>query len=132
GLPAAPDPIGENLMQVHGTGHLFTILTQTEFPLGIITLMTDAEFCLRDESVGAGLLWHARGYWGKVDEELQRSNDEALESGGPVMSLFISEPLKIPFRIITDGDRRNTFVMLDSEYPDFAAGDVGPLFGDKG
>ena len=48
------------------------------------------------------------------------------------MSFFVSEPLEIRFRIITEADRRTTYVMLEEEYPEYEAGRVGSLFGDEG
>lgn len=119
-------------MRLLRDGPFFTFLTHSRFPLGIITLMADAEFCLTDEAVGGGLFRHAMGDWGKADEEVQRANDEALREGGPVMSLFVSEPLNRKFRIITEADRRNTYVMLEGEYPEYEAGRVGPPFRDEG
>jgi hypothetical protein len=119
-------------MKVHMDGPFFTFLTHSQFPLGIIVLMPDVEFCLSDGTVGEALLRHAKGYWGQVDEDLGRANDEALESGGVIMSFWKRLSPEYPFRIITDADRRTTYVMLESEYPEFEAGRVGTLFGDGG
>jgi hypothetical protein len=113
-------------------GPFFTFLTHSRFPLGIIVLMPEVEFCLGHEAVAEGLYNHAMGYWGQVDGELERANDEALREGVPVMSLWRRLSRETPFRIITEADRRNTFVMLESEYPEYEAGRVGTLGRDNG
>ena len=118
-------------MRVHMDGPFFTFLTHSRFPLGIIVLMPEVEFCLGDGTVGEALLCHAMGYWGQVDEDLVRANDEALREGGPVMSLWRRLSPETPFRIITEADRRTTYVMLESEYPAYEAGRVGTLYDDE-
>ena len=48
-------------MKVHMDGPFFTFLTQSRYPLGIIVLMPEVEFCLGDGTVGEALLCHAMG-----------------------------------------------------------------------
>jgi hypothetical protein len=132
GRAAAPDPIGDDFMKVHMDGPFFTFLTQSRYPLGIIVLMPEVESLLDDGTVGEALLCHAMGYWGQVDDDLERANDEALKEGGPLMSLWRRLARETPFRIITEADRRNTFVMLESEYPEYEAGRVCTLGRDDG
>lgn len=110
-------------------GKFFAILTDSRLPLGIIVLMPEAELCLGDGTVGEALLCHAMGYWGQVDADLERANDAAVRDGGPVMSHWRRLSPETPFRIITEADRWATYVMLDSEYPEFHAGVAGTLLG---
>lgn len=102
----------------------FGILTRSIVPIGIVMLLDDVELCLTPAGIGYGLFRHAMGDWGEVEDESWRLNDEALSQGGPVASLFTSPPSNIFFRIGTEGDRRNTFVLLDSNYPAFEAGRI--------
>ena len=118
-------------MTVYMDGSSFTILRHSRLPLGIIVLMPEAELSLGHRTVGEGLYNHAMGYWGQVEDDLERANDEALREGGPVMSLWRRLSPEAPFRIITEADRRTTYVMLESEYPKYEAGRVGTLCDDE-
>ena len=111
-------------MRIKADGPFFSILTQSAFPLGIITLTCDAEFCLTREAVGLGIYRHAMGDWGEAGEETRFANDSALGEGGPLVSVFTAEPLKVRFRVVTDADRENTLVMLESELPEYEPGAI--------
>lgn len=119
-------------MKVHREGPFFTLLTHSQFPLGIIVLMPWVEFRLTHETVGEALYNHAMGYWGQVDADLERANDEAVNSGGSLMSLWKRLSPETPFRIVTEADRQATYVMLEEEYPEYEAGRVQSLSGDEG
>jgi hypothetical protein len=97
----------------------FGILTRSLVPIGTVTLLDDVELRLTAEAIGFGLYRHAMGDWGKVGKEMSRTNQKALEGRDSVVSVFMAPPSDTPFRVVTEGDRQNTFVMLESDYPAF-------------
>lgn len=67
-----------------------------------------------DERISA-LTRHHGGDWGDVCEDDWESNNDALESGGRLLSTFKSKD-GVPFWIITESDRRVTKFLLPEEY----------------
>ncbi|MGR5448520.1 type I restriction endonuclease subunit M [Vibrio sp. PNB22_3_1] len=57
---------------------------------------------------------HATGDWGQICEEDAETNNEALASGGRLMSVYSYGQTKIWF--ITESDRSVTTMLLPSDY----------------
>ncbi len=58
---------------------------------------------------------HRSGDWGEVDPEDWQANNEALSSGGRLLSAYtIGEGVRV--WIITEADRSSTCVLLPEEY----------------
>ena len=86
---------------------------------GVIAEMKDIygfqEFC-------SGCLMRHRSYdWGDIDEEDKASNDEAVESGGRIISAYIlPRYFCIAYTdriwIITEADRSQTTILFPYEY----------------
>ena len=58
---------------------------------------------------------HARGDWGVVSENDKAANEEALVTGGRILSAY-TDRNGIKFWIITEWDRSATTILLPSEY----------------
>ena len=58
---------------------------------------------------------HSSGNWGDVCSEDKQANDEALKSGGRILSAFSSDD-GVKFWVITEADRSATTLLLPSEY----------------
>ena len=58
---------------------------------------------------------HHNGDWGEVDQEDKKTNDDALQLGNRVLSVYTSTD-QIKFWIITEADRSVTTALLPSEY----------------
>jgi len=85
------------------------------FPLGrIVTTRGLVASISPDEWVDA-LLRHALGDWGDVCDEDRRSNEEALEEGFRLFSVYRSSD-NLKFWIITEADRSYTTLLLPEEY----------------
>ena len=68
-------------------------------------------------SLNAYVRCHQNGQWGRVSTEQAAENERALESGGPVMSLYALQGR--PIRIVTDAEPRDvTRVYLTGESAD--------------
>ncbi len=58
---------------------------------------------------------HRRGDWGEVGQEDWQANDQALQSGGRLLSAYtIGDDVRI--WIITEADRSSSCVLLPDEY----------------
>lgn len=75
-----------------------------------------------EEFVNASISRHHRGDWGDCSEEDAQFNDEALQNGTRIFSVYLlPENLKWVSReekiwIITEADRSSTMVLWPSEY----------------
>jgi hypothetical protein len=58
---------------------------------------------------------HLSGDWGNLDKEDRISNNEALKSGGRLLSSYTAEN-GVKFWIITEADRQVTTILLPDEY----------------
>lgn len=58
---------------------------------------------------------HVAGDWGEMGPEDKAANDEAVKSGGRILSRYMSAAGE-PFWIITEADRSSTTVLLPDEY----------------
>lgn len=60
------------------------------------------------------LVNHGTGDWGLVDDEDKRTNDDALQNGGRLLSAYDVEGKTI--WVITEADRSATTVLFPEEY----------------
>ena len=58
---------------------------------------------------------HVRGDWGALCDADQRANDQALTSGGRLLSAYLL-PSGVKLWVITEADRSATTVLLPDEY----------------
>lgn len=90
--------------------------TQTNlFTLGQTFITIGARDNLHPEDIIRSLMRHARGDWGECSPEDKAANQEALESGARIMSVY-HDRHSVRFWIITEADRSSTTVLLPSEY----------------
>lgn len=80
--------------------------------LYITPIVTD---CVPTDEVSWAVVMHAHCDWGEVSEEDWELNDQALENGGRILSVFESTGAT-RFWIITEADRSATTVLLPLEY----------------
>jgi len=58
---------------------------------------------------------HARGDWGNVDEHDRQANEDALQDGSRIFSVYhLNDETKI--YVITEADRSSTCCLLPKEY----------------
>ncbi len=93
------------------------------FPLGqVFATLGVMEACSNLQMLVC-LKRHMTGDWGCMEEEDRESNDDAIESGRRIISVYPIDPAK-PSKgygdntmwIITAADRRTTTVLLADEY----------------
>jgi hypothetical protein len=99
-----------------------TETTTKTFPLGQIVatqgVMATVPHARRIECLAR----HARGDWGVISDEDEGLNDEALEQGNRILSVYSISPIqpstnrKNRFWIITEADRSVTTLLLPDEY----------------
>ncbi len=90
------------------SGHL-------RFPSGQIVITPNALSQLSPSEVLVALKRHLTGDWGDCCSEDRQANDQALESGGRVFSVYHSEDQK-KFWIITEADYTLTKVLMPDDY----------------
>lgn len=84
------------------------------FPLGEMVITANASLRLTTEEVLTGLQRHVNGDWGDLCPEDAMVNDEALQHGGRLFSVYGSGQHR--FWIITESDRSVTTVLLPEDY----------------
>lgn len=96
---------------------------QTRVKLGRIVAASGVKDAVALPRITECLLAHARGEWGCVCEQDQRTNEEALKRGFRVHSAWPIDPAQPSeghgantLWIITDWDRSITTVLLPEEY----------------
>ena len=83
--------------------------------LGEISFGSGAREALsREFDVDPALIMHGRGFWGEQDDGEWVRNDRAVKKGQPVVSVFHSSR-GIEFRILTNGARSKTWILLAEE-----------------
>lgn len=85
------------------------------FPLGRILTTSGLLATIAPDDWVEALLRHALGDWGDVCDEDRRSNEEALEEGFRLFSVYHSSD-NTKFWIITEHDRSCTTLLLPEEY----------------
>ncbi len=83
--------------------------------LGRVCVTRKAAKRLDKNEAFAALGRHMGGDWGNVEYQDWKSNDEALELGGRIVSSYRDRQLQ-KFWIITEADRSSTTILLPEEY----------------
>ncbi len=87
------------------------------FSLGQVVATPGALEAMKEsgESPAVFLDRHVRGDWGEVCDEDKRLNDEALEGGGRLLSLYTTKGGE-KIWIITEADRSSSTILRPAEY----------------
>ena len=85
------------------------------FPLGAIIATPGAVATIDQASVKLAIAKHAAGDWGMLDANDRRRNDEAVEKGGTLASIYRDSRGK-KFYVLTEPCRTRTTVLLPEEY----------------
>ena len=86
-----------------------------KFSLGEIRITPGAAGKLARNEIESGINRHANGDWGELEPENRRLNDERVEKGGPLASIYQDGKGK-KFYVLTEADRSVTTVLLPEEY----------------
>ena len=86
-----------------------------QFPLGEVVVTPGAALGLDPKDVQTSIARHTRGDWGELEPDERRLNDERLEKGGPLASIY-KDSRGIKFYILTESDRSVTTILLPEEY----------------
>lgn len=90
------------------------LIANPKFRLGEVVITANAQARIDPVAVQEGLTRHAAGDWGEVCQEDKGLNDEALEHGDRLLSVYGSGDGR--FWIITEADRSVTTVLLPEDY----------------
>ena len=93
---------------------LIIAVSNPKFSLGQVVITTNAANSLQMADVQHALCRHMRGDWGEACPEDAELNNESLEHGGRLLSVYRSGENR--FWIITEWDRSITTVLLPEEY----------------
>lgn len=93
-----------------------TVISTGKFPMGRILTTPGARDAVSPGEITSALARHAQGDWGTVNQEDWKTNDEALASGGNILSAYIAGYSGKKFWIITESNRSRTTVLLPHEY----------------
>lgn len=85
------------------------------FSLGKLVATPNALGVIPSDEILAALSRHVSGDWGTLDREDWQTNDNALQSGGRLLSAYLSTE-NVKFWIITEADRSATTVLLPEDY----------------
>ncbi len=85
------------------------------FPLGNIVTTQGAYADTTPLDCFYMLLRHVQGDWGELEECDKEANDQALISGGRLLSVYYTR-LGVKIYIITEADRSSTTLLLPEEY----------------
>ncbi len=86
------------------------------FKLGAVIITPRAHEAFSGKYLASCVGRHASGDWGDLIEEERRSNDLALEEGGPLVSFYRHPEDGRGLFVITTSDRRTTTILLTEEY----------------
>lgn len=95
--------------------HNFSFDDSPKFPLGQVVATPGVLEVLVPEEMMDFLRRHAHGDWGTLYEEDKIANNQALTSGGQILSAYITSNGRKVW-VITEGDRSVTTLLLPSEY----------------
>lgn len=87
----------------------------TKFPLGQTVATRGVVATLPHDDIVHALYRHSRGDWGDLCEEDRALNEESLQTGGRLFSVYHSVS-RVKFYVITEWDRSVTTVLLPHEY----------------
>jgi hypothetical protein len=82
--------------------------------MGRLLITRGAAPVLSTDHVLNALRRHLDGDWGDVCELDRETNDEALQSGGRLFSVYHADSTR--FWVITEADRSATTILLPEEY----------------
>lgn len=85
------------------------------FEHGQIIITTAADEILNKDDVANGFRRHMNGDWGDLSEEDVQTNQEGVQYGYRIMSVYKDRSDHV-FWIITEADRSCTTVLLPSDY----------------
>lgn len=95
---------------------MILIITVTpRFELGEVFATANAMATFASDTLLACLNRHAEGDWGDLDPEDKEANDDALASGGRILSSY-RIPEKGKLWAITEHDRSATTLLLPQDY----------------
>lgn len=95
---------------------LFCVMSmKPKFSLGRQVMTANARRQLDPLSVMASIARHQRGDWGDCCSEDQKTNNQALNKGGRLFSVY-HDTNGTKFWIITEADRSVTTVLLPEDY----------------
>lgn len=89
--------------------------SEEHFPLGRTVVTANANSVLEAEDISAALDRHKSGDWGEVSESDWKANDDAIQSGERILSVYTSSDGD-KFWIITEADRSCTTVLMPEDY----------------
>lgn len=125
--------IGETVHETRSNKMIFNLLTPQGFlslsdyeeekpvksnlplTLGRTVITANAKNILSDSDIATALSRHQSGDWGELCEEDREVNEDALENGFRIMSVYTSKN-GIKFWIITEADRSCTTVLMPEDY----------------
>jgi hypothetical protein len=84
------------------------------FPLGRLVITLGAYGTVPPLDILVGVLLHARGVWGEVDEPDAERNERALREGGELLSAYTAAD-GTRFYVLTEADRSATTVVVGQE-----------------
>ena len=85
------------------------------FPLGRLVMTLHAKQTISIPDINLALNRHANCDWGDICEEDWNTNNEALEYGGRLLSVY-HDSKGIKFWIITEWDRSATTILMPEDY----------------
>jgi hypothetical protein len=89
--------------------------SEPRVPLGQIVATPAALAVLSQSEIVSALRRHAAGDWGEVDDHDRTANDDALQSGERLLSVYGSAS-ETTFWVLTEADRSATTVLLPDDY----------------
>lgn len=90
------------------------IATTGRFALGQVFVTAGVRDRLSHFAVIEAIARHVRGDWGDLDEHDWKANDDALEYGSRLFSVYREGDVR--YYVITEHDRSVTTVLLPEEY----------------
>ena len=91
------------------------LFLEPKFPLGRLVCTPGIQAKVPLPEVAQALERHSQGDWGDCSPEDQRANNEALENGSRLFSVYHTSD-STRFWVITEADRASTCVLLPSEH----------------
>jgi hypothetical protein len=88
---------------------------EVKVPLGQIVATPAVLGAVSQPDIAAALRRHVVGDWGDVTPGDRASNNDALQSGERMMSVYLSAT-GITFWVLTEADRSVTTVLLPDDY----------------
>jgi hypothetical protein len=86
------------------------------FPLGFISATPGVELTLSPADIAQALARHGRGDWGELCPQDRQANEDALETGGRLLSVYRARGSGERVYVITEADRSATTLLLPAEY----------------